>query len=329
MAEQTERAFEGEPAAHQGVKTDVAAQERKGVHPAWGMPVGPLAVGLGLLPWLLTGARLPLQNLWVGGGQEVFAFLPLSQYSLTAVVAFSVVPGLFAALAWGLLWAGSPGGKSARQAISVFMGIVQIIVALQSISVLASGHDVGGAGARAGYATFYVTALTAWTVAGAVLGQLVFWLAARTAVGPRAVGLILAVLPLTWWFQSWIGLHPLAEFSQSPWLQWLSRWMPALVLGAALGFIGWRPARLRWAWVAGAVLVWFGEAAAFALAYVAGTRNMLYNPQEAAAAGLQAFQAMLGPAGVSLSQALLGLAIGGLLALVLSLARRRRQAPLA
>ena len=63
MAEQTERAFEGEPAAHQGVKTDVATQERKGVHPAWGMLVGPLAVGLGLLPWLLTGARLPLQNL--------------------------------------------------------------------------------------------------------------------------------------------------------------------------------------------------------------------------------------------------------------------------
>lgn len=327
--DQAGQPFEGGPAAQQDRETDVAAQERKGIHPAWGILVGPLAVGLGLLPWLLTGARLPLQNLWVGGGQEAFSFLPLSQYSLTAVVAFSVVPGLFAALAWGLLWGSSPGGKSARQAISVFMGIVQIIVALQSISVLASGHDVGGAGTRAGYATFYVTALTAWTVACAVLGQLVFWLAARTAAWPRAVGLILTVLPLRWWFLSWMGFLPLAEFSQSPWLQWLSRWMPALVLGAALGFIGWRPARLLWAWVAGAVLVWFGEAAAFALAYVAGTRSMLYNPRGAADAGLQAFLAMLGPVGGSLTQALVGLAIGGLLALVLSLTRARRHARLA
>ncbi|MCO4255463.1 hypothetical protein [Pseudarthrobacter cellobiosi] len=64
--------------------------------------IGLLAGLLGLAPWLVTGAQLPLQNLW---GAEVLpqqmplSLLPLSQYGLTTLVALMTVGGAAAGLA--------------------------------------------------------------------------------------------------------------------------------------------------------------------------------------------------------------------------------------
>ena len=67
-----------------------------------GSLLGILAGLLGLAPWLISGARLPLQNLW---GTEVLpeqmpvSLLPLSQYKLTTLVAFLTAGGAVAGLA--------------------------------------------------------------------------------------------------------------------------------------------------------------------------------------------------------------------------------------
>lgn len=45
------------------------------------LPVGAAAAVLGLLPWIVTGMRLPLQNLWAADtapDQMPVAFLPMS-----------------------------------------------------------------------------------------------------------------------------------------------------------------------------------------------------------------------------------------------------------
>ncbi|MCD2170749.1 hypothetical protein LPW41_13690 [Microbacterium sp. JC 701] len=55
----------------------------------------------GLLPWLLTGPFLPLQNL--GEGQDPakvgpFVMLPYSQYAITTIIVLLVVGGVFAGI---------------------------------------------------------------------------------------------------------------------------------------------------------------------------------------------------------------------------------------
>ncbi|TPW93097.1 hypothetical protein FJ656_35030, partial [Schumannella luteola] len=65
----------------------------------WGGALASLGIGvaaalLGLLPWILTGMRLPLQNLWAFDAlpeQMPVAWLPLSQYSVTFVLGILVV----------------------------------------------------------------------------------------------------------------------------------------------------------------------------------------------------------------------------------------------
>ena len=55
------------------------------------LAIGVLSAVVGLLPWLLTGMRLPLQQLWAAPAlpeSMPIAFLPLSQYTVT------LIPGL-------------------------------------------------------------------------------------------------------------------------------------------------------------------------------------------------------------------------------------------
>jgi hypothetical protein len=75
------------PPAH-GVGRDVALA----------LAIGLAAGLLGLAPWLITGARLPLQNLW--GTQEMpLALLPPNQYESTTLVALMVTGGAAAGFA--------------------------------------------------------------------------------------------------------------------------------------------------------------------------------------------------------------------------------------
>ena len=104
-----------------------------------------LAAGLlGLAPWLITGARLPLQNLWgaqVMPAQMPLALLPLSQYDSTTLVALMVMGGAsagFAVRCW------SP----ARRLVATWcaagaVAAVQVASATQAFIVLGGGLAPG------------------------------------------------------------------------------------------------------------------------------------------------------------------------------------------
>lgn len=68
---------------------------------AWFVLLGAAGGAAGLLPWLLTGPFLPLQNL--GEGQDPakvgpFVMLPYSQYAITTIIVLLVVGGVFAGI---------------------------------------------------------------------------------------------------------------------------------------------------------------------------------------------------------------------------------------
>jgi hypothetical protein len=65
--------------------------------------VGMASVVVGLSPWLVSGGRLPLQNLGAAGAapdEMPFVLLPFSQYALTLIVAVIVIGS---ALAGGIV----------------------------------------------------------------------------------------------------------------------------------------------------------------------------------------------------------------------------------
>lgn len=73
----------------------------------WALVIGLAAAVLGLLPWLVTGLRLPVQNLWAGdaAARMPVVLLPFSQYAVTIIMGLFVVgaacAGLYARAAQG------------------------------------------------------------------------------------------------------------------------------------------------------------------------------------------------------------------------------------
>lgn len=54
----------------------------------WRLAIGAVSAVLGLLPWLITGMRLPLQNLWAADTAPdamPIVLLPFSQYALSLI----------------------------------------------------------------------------------------------------------------------------------------------------------------------------------------------------------------------------------------------------
>ncbi|MDJ0378729.1 hypothetical protein [Cryobacterium sp. PH31-L1] len=89
----------------------------KAIGPVSYLVVGMLAAIVGLLPWLVTGMHLPIQNLWAADSvpeDMPIALLPFSQYTITLVVAV-VVTGSALAVAWCGL---ASGGRVAGAIVS-------------------------------------------------------------------------------------------------------------------------------------------------------------------------------------------------------------------
>ncbi|MGF9650480.1 hypothetical protein AAIH32_21180 [Pseudarthrobacter oxydans] len=287
---------------------------------AWiGVLIGVLAGLLGLAPWLVTGARLPLQNLW---GREVLpaemplSLLPLSQYELTTLVALMTVGGAAAGFALRF-W--RPGRAGAR-VWSVAAGVltVQITATVQAFAVLRAGLAPGSASA------LYFAGVLAG-VGAAVAASLValFLLAARSRAR-AALGVGLLAVPVVSWAVEWV-VNLSDAGNVSPLVPAVAHWSPAVMVGAALAWCGLRPTRRVLVWVADLVLLWVVPALFTSVNYVFGTRIYLGDLGEMALLARQILAATLGPDGGAGPIVMLALviALGGAGALEV-LHRRRR-----
>jgi len=109
--------------------------------PPWAeLLAGAVAAVVGLGPWLIGGARLPLQNLWEGGipAEAPVVLLPFSQYTVTSIFALLVVGGALAGVAARALVSRGDGRGPALRVGGGLLA-VQVFAAVQTVAVVGKG----------------------------------------------------------------------------------------------------------------------------------------------------------------------------------------------
>ncbi len=245
------------------------------IHLAVCFAIGVGAAIVGLLPWIATGMRLPLQNLWAVQtmpGDMPLALLPFSNYFILTITALLVVGSALAGLVSRATAVRRPRFGVAATLAGVLL--VQIAAAVQASVVTSGGLEVS---ARA---SLYVGAIVAVIVVSGGVGILILMLVAKAPRPGAVVGLSLAAIVVT----SWLGafLSPLLLVDSQGMLSAIVlpvvRWLPAVLVGLAFAWGGFRtPGRIAAAVVSLAAL-WIGPAFFTAVGAAAGTRVLGHDP---------------------------------------------------
>lgn len=294
--------------------------------------IGLLSAVFGLLPWVTTGMRLPLQNLWadpsVAASDMPAVLLPFSQYHVTLVAALVLTGSATAGLVVRLL--GPRLLPAGRWSALTAVVLVQLVALTQT--TLAAEKGLRPAGTAPGTttltssdpATLYLTALVAGTVAMVVVGAVVFWVLASASAPLAVVALAVASLAFASWCNGLVAPVGRVPDDAAATALRLTRWLPAVVTGIGVAATRLRsPGRVVGAGVA-ALVVWVGTAAVTAVASAVGSRVLLARPRELADYALEVFQAALGPAGHGLGLGVAAAVIGTLGAMLVALVVRQR-----
>ncbi|QEW01916.1 hypothetical protein [Microbacterium lushaniae] len=250
-----------------------------------------LAVGaviLGLLPWLATGLRLPLQNLWLlptAPEDMPLVLLPFSQYSLVLIFAVLVVGAAVAGVVTRSL-----RNRLSRRGRMLLFGIVP---ALQLIAIVQTAVAVRSGLAETGQAAVYLAALVGVSALSVLIGMLCQTL---IAVAPRAgalLGLTIAAVAAS----SWIGgfLQPFTLYGPD-WLLpvvGLIAWVAPLLTGLAIAWTGVSSPGRVVAALASLIVVWVAPAAITGVSSAAGSRVLASDPAAMIEYALQVFASAL------------------------------------
>ena len=275
------------------------------------LPIGAAAAIIGLLPWLITGMRLPLQNLWatavLPAGMPI-VLLPFSQYYAPLIVALLLIGSAIAGLVGRAVPARHPG-----IALIALMGgvlLVQVIAIVQTAVTVSKGLSRGTA------TTLYLVALVGGTVVAILLGVGLLALVARAPKAGALIGLSVAAIA----FSSWIGglFFPVNGIvTASPLTTVLGqvvRYIPAVIIGVAIAWCGINSVGRVIAAVASLVLLWVGPTLVTAVSAALGSRLLAHYPSEMLDYGVGVFRMALGmpelwlpPAALAISVAAVGL----------------------
>ncbi|WP_309129911.1 hypothetical protein [Microbacterium sp.] len=284
--------------------------------------IGALAAVVGLLPWLVRGGTMPLQNLWATRTMPddmPFVLLPISQYYAIELFSVLLLGGVFAGIALRILrrhraltaWAAALG-----------VGLVHLVAVVQSFTVLAAGLglDYGG-GARA---LLYFAGMLGGGIAGMLLAQLALWMTTQASIGVVSLGVALAAVPFAVWIREWV-IAVTSEVTPPMFLPDLLRWLPAVTVGAALVWCGVRPAWRLIAWAASLLALWVVPGLFTAIQVGLGMRVLQGDVAEMAAAGAQIFPVILAESWMPALVALMIAAIGTTVRAVVERERTSRE----
>lgn len=243
--------------------------------PRWLCPlIGAGSAVFGLLPWLVTGLRLPLQNLWAtetASDQMPLVLLPFSQYLITLIIVVLVLGAAVAGICARVLRPRLP--RWSVPAVAAGVLVVQVVALVQTTSVVGAGlSDRRDSG-------FYLAALVAVSILSVVVGTLVLGLIAAAPKAAAVIGLSIAALASGPWLESLVA--PDFSFVYSPTtLQLLDvvRWAPPVLVGAAIAWSGLPTVGRVAAAGVGLLLLWVVPALTDAIESAAGTRVLARNP---------------------------------------------------
>lgn len=252
-----------------------------------GLALGALSALVGIAPWLATGARLPLQNLWrretLPDAMPV-ALLPVSQYDSTRILVLLLVGGVLAGLAARLLRRRLP---TTDWATAVGILAVQGLATIQAFAVVADGLGIAAHDADP-RARLYFGGMLGGTIVSIALAQALFWLISRRSVAPAALGLALAAVPVATWLLVTV-LFVMGPAGPPLVVGELSRWLPAVIVGAALGWCGVVPLRRLGVWAIGLLVLLVTPAVLTASSYALGMRVLDGDLREMADAAVRIF----------------------------------------
>ncbi|GAB3607582.1 hypothetical protein GCM10027413_29910 [Conyzicola nivalis] len=295
-----------------------ATGSAKGV--AIDLGIGAGAAFLGLLAWLVTGARLPLQNLWATGtlpDDMPLVLLPFSQYALGLIVSVIVAGSAIAGAVARVLRARKrPRGVPAIAAGAVIVYLVALVQTWVSVS----------AGLLPGTASVvYLAALVGGTVAAIVLGVVVLLLIARAPAPGLAVGVTIVAIVIGASMNGVVLPFGLSVIEPQELARGFAQWIPAIGVGVALAWSGFGTVGRALAAAGSLLLLWLGPAAFTAIAAAAGTRVLAGYPTEMAEFAGQVFVSLLGSPRESLVQVAIAI-VTMLVALVAFRVIRNRRA---
>lgn len=246
---------------------------------------------LGLLPWLITGMRLPLQNLWAVEtlpDQMPITLLPFSQYELELLAAVMIIGAAIAGCVARATRAHHP--RNSTVAIAAGVAIVQATAVIQTAITVSNGLTQTPA------ARLYLGALVGGTIASSVLGFLVLWLIARAPAAGAVIGVSVAGIAAASWLRGFVppfGSFPLEAVAV---LLGAVRWVPAIIVGLAVVWGGLATIGRVAAAIGGLLLLWIVPPAISAVTAAAGTRVLAGDPAEMVDYATQVFGLALGPA---------------------------------
>ncbi|GAA4430593.1 hypothetical protein GCM10023169_34160 [Georgenia halophila] len=281
---------------------------------------GGLGAGLlGLLPWLITGLRLPLQNLWaaeVMPEEMPLALLPFNQYALTLLLGMLVWGPAVA----GLLARRAPLESRGRAASFAALGTLLVTGAATAQSAVVVSDGLRPDDPRA---DLYLGGVLAVIVGSVAVGLGVLILLARAPRAAASAGATVAALAGGIWLNALIV--PFGDVASAVQIAVLgyARWVPAVLVGAALVWCGTGGVGKVAAWLVDLALLWMVPAALTAVSHAAGSRVLAGDLEEMGAVAVEVFFQAVGPAGVTLEYVLLAAAIGVVGSLARVLARRR------
>jgi hypothetical protein len=260
------------------IRTDPAVKIETPPRPlaAWMPPLVGVAAGIvGLLPWLVAGMRLPLQNLWATGtlpDRMPIVLLPFSQYALTLIAALIVTGAAVAALAVRATRVRQPR----RGVVATFTGLL----AAQVVAVAQTATVVRGGLADRAASDLYFAAVLAVAVLAILVGTGVFWLIAAAPRAGALIGVAIAAIA----FGPWLSglLVPMGTIP-ADWLGQLAgytRWVPPVLIGVAIAWCGLGTIGRVIAAVASLLLLWVAPALITGVTSAAGSRVLADVPLE-------------------------------------------------
>ncbi|GAA1789821.1 hypothetical protein [Agromyces lapidis] len=249
--------------------------------------IGVAAAVIGLLPWLVTGMRLPLQNLWASDTMPEnmpLVLLPFSQYRLSVIASLLVVGAAAAGITARALRGRSPHGGFALLLFGVLL--VDVVAIVQTATIV-------GAGLRDDtWSQIYLTAVLAVAILALLVAVLVLWLIARAPRAGAVIGLAIAAVLVSGWLH--LLLAPEPAFAGEPaWLWTAVRWVPAVLVGAAIAWGGVGTIGRVIAALASLAILWIGPALITAVSAAAGTRVLAREPAEMLDYGRRVFELAL------------------------------------
>ena len=250
----------------------------------------------GLVPWLITGMRLPVQNLWAGTvfpGQMPIALLPFSQYALTLIVALILVGSAIAGVVGRSSRAQHP--RFAVVSLVVSVAVVQVAALVQTtLTVLHGLRDTLAS-------SLYLAALVIGTSVSITVGLVLLVLIARAPAAGVVVALSIAAIALESCLNALVLPFGVASTEPNFVLLAAIRLVPALVVGLAVAWAGIRSIGRVIAAIIGLLVLWIAPAAVTAVSSAAGSRVLAAHPAEMLDYGSQVFVSALGVAGDPLS----------------------------